>query len=131
MGIAQTVLITGTGVESGTPRGAVFGESGRIVKPYKHYQWDRQAAAQTDKLLWGPAPGQAIVLMGLVASTDTAMEIIFYLGAQRMYLDFPDSGGGNILFPGGGLKLPVGAQITYTSSAAGNHGVAAYGDEES
>jgi len=124
------VEIAGAGVDSRTPVGAVFGESGRIEKPYRHYQWDRQALAQTDKLLWGPAPGQSIVLMGLIASSDTAMTVTFYLGVRRLYLDLPANGGANILFPGGGLKLPTGERIIYTSSAAGNHGVAAYGDEE-
>ena len=101
--------------------------SQRVEHPPKT---DNQSTAQTDTTLWDPAEGKRIMLTSLVLSTDTAMNIFFEVGADYVVppVYLPENGSGNILFDPA-LELPVDGVLTYTSSAAGNHSVAAYGWE--
>lgn len=92
---------------------------------------DNQAVAQTNKLLCQPTAGTRFVLTGLLLSTDTAMNIRFIAAGSDIVppVYLPANGSGNIIFPTP-LQLGVNHGIQYTSSAVGNHSVAAYGWEE-
>ena len=92
---------------------------------------DNQAAAQTGKLLCQPAAGRRLVITGLLLSTDTAMSIRLIEAGEDIvppiYLGAPGSGNPIFVPP---LRLGLNHSLQYTSSAAGNHSVAAYGWEE-
>lgn len=94
------------------------------------WKQDRQTVAQSQKVLWTPGTGRRILIMGVIFSTDTAMNIQVEEGGRVLVppIDLPADGGANILFPNG-LMLGVDVALSYTSSANGGHSVMMYGKE--
>ena len=88
--------------------------------------------AQTDTLVWMPAAGKRIVLLGVLLTTDTAMNIRIKTGAVDVIPPCFFAANGGAVISGQGViwKGEVDATLTITSSAAGNHSVLLWGYEE-
>ena len=90
------------------------------------------STAQTDTAIWTPATGKKIVLVGIVFSTDTAMNIMVENGSTSIIPPMYMAANGGAVISGGDAPIWVGdtdAVLTITSSATGNHSVLLYGYE--
>lgn len=90
------------------------------------------ATAQTDTAIWTPATGKKIVLVGVVFSTDTAMNIKIEKGTTSIIPPMYMAANGGAVISGGDAPIWVGAKdevLTITSSTSGNHSVLLYGYE--
>jgi len=125
----ETVKIVGDDPE-GKPAAIDVGMSGHLPEPFESFGWRRPTTAQTNAGLWDPIPNQRIVVYGLIASSTLANVITFNMGGIEVTVYLPDTGGCNILFIEGGFKVPAGGNITFTSTVATPHYVAAYGRME-
>ena len=90
------------------------------------------STAQTDTVIWTPATGKTIVLMGAVFSTDTAMSVSLSSDANYIIppLYFSLNGGANISGISPIWKGAIDSTLTITSSDNGNHSVMLWGYEE-
>jgi len=130
------VLIYGMSVEEEDPQIVGLGNLGHIVPPFTEYQEFYSALQETERPLWGPASGHSIVLYGIVVSAVAALtfQIDIVNPDTTVYrsirLHVPANGGANPLMYFGGWKLPQGARIRYSTSAATTNYCAVFGREE-
>lgn len=90
------------------------------------------ATAQTDTAIWTPVSGKRIVLVGVVFSTDTAMNMKVETGTTSIIPPMYMAANGGAVISGGDAPIWIGdkdATLTITSSASGNHSVLLYGYE--
>jgi hypothetical protein len=89
-------------------------------------------AAQTDTVIWAPAAGKAIVLLGVLLSTDTAMSMQLESSNVDVIPPCYFAANGGAVISGGGPVWEGAADATLdlTSSAAGNHSVLLWGYEK-
>lgn len=90
------------------------------------------AAAQTDAVVWTPATGKQIVLLGVLLTTDTAMTIQIESSDVDVIPPCYFAANGGAVISGGGpiWEGAANATLTITSSAAGNHSVLLWGYEK-
>lgn len=89
-------------------------------------------SAQTDTAIWTPSTGKKIVLVGIVFSTDTAMNIKIEVGTTSVIPPMYMAANGGAVISGGDAPIWVGSAdeiLTVTSSTTGNHSVLLYGYE--
>jgi hypothetical protein len=90
------------------------------------------SAAQTDKAVWTPAKGKRIVLMGVLFSTDTAMDIKLEKGDTLVIPSVYLAANSEAVIPAGDFPVWVGGKgeaLSVTSSKTGNHSVLLFGYE--
>ena len=90
------------------------------------------SAAQTDAIVWTPATGKKIILMGVLLSTDTEMTIeVESSNTDIIPPCYFAATGGAVVSGGSPLwKGAANATLTITSSEAGNHSIMLWGYEE-
>lgn len=94
---------------------------------------DNQAAAQTDKVVWTPASGYRIVLLGVVISTNAANNVELESSDVDVIPPIYLAANGGAVVAVGGRPIWIGAvdaTLAYTSSAATNVSVALIGYED-
>jgi hypothetical protein len=93
---------------------------------------DNQTDAQTEKVIWTPADGARIALMGLSISSLTAQTTRFYLGSTEIIPIQYTGANGNVTLKGETMPIAVGAAdetLNYTTTAAVATSVVAWGYE--
>ena len=127
----ETVKIIGHDPD-GQAKAVAVSRDGHLPAPSTDSAWWNGALAQTKTVIWTPTPGHRIILDGVAASADTAMNVEFVVDGITFMppLYIPANGGFAIDFHDNGYEFPAGAELGFTSSAAGNHSVFAWGREE-
>lgn len=94
---------------------------------------DNKSAAQTDTTLWTPASGKRIILQGVVVSTNAANNVDLEVSDVDVVPPLYLAANGGGVIQSGGAPIWIGAtdaSLTYTTSAATNVSVLAWGYEE-
>lgn len=90
------------------------------------------SAAQDGTTVWEPASGKKIVLVGVMFSTDTQMNVSVKQGETTIIPPVYLAANGGSVVSGGDWPIWVGEAdqaLTFTSSASGNHSCMLYGYE--
>lgn len=93
---------------------------------------DNQSAAQTDKVIWTPASGSRIAVMGCSISSLTAQTTLVKLGSTTVIPIQYTGANGNVTLGGGATPLAVGAvdeTLNYTTTAGVATSVVCWGYE--
>ncbi len=87
--------------------------------------------SETDTVVWTPASGQKIVLMGVRFTSDTATTLLVETGSTAV-IPVSECGASGLVVVGTGFPIWQGtddATLTYTVGTAGRHSILMYGYE--